>query len=117
MVTREALSDMAVLLDEDGIFMANVLSPLEGEGLAFLQRLRATLESVFGEVRVYLADPTLDPGATQNLVVVAMVEPGVLPPPDRPQASAGAMGRAFTDAWAPVEYLQAKVFLEGLRWR
>lgn len=117
MVTREALSDMAELLEEDGIFMANVLSPLEGEGLIFLQRLRATLESVFGEVRVYLADPTLDPGATQNLVVVATMEPGVLPPPDRPQASAEALGRAFTDAWAPVEYLQAKVFLEGLRWR
>ena len=64
-----------------------------------------------------LADPTLDPGATQNLVVVATVEPAILPPLDRPQVSAEALGRPFTDAWAPVEYLQAKVFLQGLRWR
>lgn len=117
MVTEEALTDMAALVDDDGIFMANVLSPLEGEGRVFLQRLRATLESVFGEVRVYLADPTLDAGATQNLVVVATVGAGMLPPPDRPQTSVAAQGRPFTDAWAPVEYLQAKVFLEGLRWR
>lgn len=117
MVTREALSDMATLLDDGGIFMANVLSPLEGEGRLFLQRLRATLDAVFGEVRVYVADPTLDPGATQNLVVVATLESSVLPPPDRPQTRVAAQGRPFTDAWAPVEYLQAKVFLEGLRWR
>ncbi|NNF12356.1 MAG: fused MFS/spermidine synthase [Gemmatimonadetes bacterium] len=117
MVTREALADMAALLDEDGIFMANVLSPLEGEGRVFLQRLRATLESVFGDVRVYLADPTLDAGATQNLVVLATVDPSLLPPLDRPQTSVTGEGRPFTDAWAPVEYLQAKVFLEGLRWR
>lgn len=117
MVTEEALADMAALLDADGIFMANVLSPLEGEGRAFLQRLRATLESVFGDVRIYLADPTLDTGATQNLVVMAAVEPGVLPSIERPQTTVAAEGRAFTDDWAPVEYLQAKVFLEGLRWR
>ena len=28
----------------------------------------------------------------------------------------GASGRVLTDAWAPVEYLQAKVFLRGLGW-
>lgn len=117
MVTREALSDMASLLEDDGIFMANVLSPLRGEGQAFLRRFRATLDSVFGDVRLYRADPTLDPGATQNLIVVATVEPGVLPSPDRPQAGVEGAGRIFTDDWAPVEYLQAKVFLEGLRWR
>lgn len=117
MVTSEAFADMAALLGDDGVFMANVLSPLEGEGRAFLQRLRATLETVFGDVRIYVADPDLDLGATQNLVVVATVEPGVLPAPDRPQTTVRAAGRPFTDAWAPVEYLQAKVFLEGLRWR
>ncbi len=117
MVTREALTDMAALLDDDGVFMANVLSPLEGEGRVFLQRLLATLESVFGEVRIYRADPSLDAGATQNLVVVATVEPAVLPAWERPQTVVPSQGRPFTDAWAPVEYLQAKVFLEGLRWR
>ncbi|MDX1646765.1 MAG: fused MFS/spermidine synthase, partial [Longimicrobiales bacterium] len=117
MVTEEALSDMARRLAPDGLFMANVLSPLEGEGRAFLERFRATLEAVFGDVRLYLADPTLDPGATQNLVVVATLRHGRLPDLDRPRAQVPAVGPPLDDAWAPVEYLQAKVFLEGLRWR
>jgi hypothetical protein len=28
----------------------------------------------------------------------------------------GPAGRPLTDDWAPVEYLQARVFVEGLGW-
>jgi spermidine synthase len=56
---------MSARLTPDGIFMANVLSPLAGPGTAFLERFRATLDAVFADVRVYLTDPALDPGATQ----------------------------------------------------
>ena len=117
MVTREALSDMAARLAPGGVFMANVLSPLAGDGTAFLRHFRATLESVFGEVHLVIADPELDPEVTQNLLVVASVEPGTLPPLRRPEASAAGEAAPLTDTWAPVEYLQAQVFLEGLRWR
>lgn len=117
MVTREALADMAGRLAPDGIFMANVLSPLDGEGTAFLRHFRATLESVFQEVRLVVADPALSAGATQNVIVVAARKPGVLPDLGRVEAAVPADARPFTDTWAPVEYLQAKVFLGGLRWR
>lgn len=117
MVTREALTDMAGRLAPGGIFMANVLSPLDGEGTAFLRHFRATLESVFEDVHLVVADPSLDPGATQNVLVVAARQPGVLPDPGRVEAGVSADARSFTDSWAPVEYLQAKVFLGGLRWR
>lgn len=116
MVTVEALRAMADALEPDGVFAANVLSPLAGSGTEFLARLGATLEEAFAEVRVYRADPGLDLGATQNLVVMAARRPGVLPDVDLPDAPVVFEGRPLTDAWAPVEYLQAKVFVEGLRW-
>lgn len=117
MVTEEALSDVADRLAPGGIFMANILSPLSGGSTAFLERFRATLESVFEDARVYVADPALDRGATQNLIVVAAKDPGAIPAYERAEAEVPAEGRPLTDMWAPVEYLQAKVFLEGLRWR
>jgi spermidine synthase len=116
MVTEEALTDMASRLEPDGLFMANVLSPLAGPGVGFLERFRATLGSVFAEERVYLTDPDLDSSVTQNLIVVASKRVGVIPPADRPAAEVEPAGRPLTDAWAPVEYLQAKVFLRGLGW-
>ena len=108
---------MADRLDADGIFMANVLSPLSGPGTEFLERFRATLEEVFPAVRVLVTDPTLDVGATQNLLVVAALDAAVLPLVSLPDTEVPARGRVFTDDWAPVEYLQAKVFFQGLRWR
>jgi len=116
LVTEEALRDMAARLEPDGLFMANVLSPLAGPGVGFLERFRATLERAFVEHRVYLAEPGIDPYVTQNLVVVASVRPGVIPLSARGLATVEAGGRPLTDAWAPVEYLQAKVFLRGLGW-
>lgn len=116
MVTREALADMAARLEPDGLFVANVLSPLEGPGVGFLERLGATLDDVFAETRMYLADPGTAPGVTQNLVIVAAKRPGVIPDVARAQSPVGPAGRPLTDAWAPVEYLQAKVFLRGLGW-
>jgi len=117
MVTREALEEMAGALAPQGVFMMNVLSPLEGPGTAFLARFGATLDAVFADVRVYMTDPTTDPGATQNLIVVATVDPGVLPTLSWTEAPVLAAGVPLTDTWAPVEYLQAKVFAQGLRWR
>jgi predicted membrane-bound spermidine synthase len=117
MVTSEALSDMSAALAPGGVFMANVLSPLEGPGTEFLQRFQATLGTAFEDVRLYLTDPTLDRGATQNLIVVAANGGAALPDIDWPTSPVEAAGRPLTDMWAPVEYLQAKVFAQGLRWR
>ncbi|HUF76362.1 MAG TPA: fused MFS/spermidine synthase [Longimicrobiales bacterium] len=117
MVTEEALRDMAARLEPDGLFVANILSPLAGPGVAFLERLRATLQEVFAVERVYLTDPEFAPAVTQNLVVMASNRPGALPQAPLREIEVRAAGRPLTDAWAPVEYLQAKVFLRGLGWR
>ena len=117
MVTREALSDMAARLEPDGLFVANILSPLDGPGVGFLQRFRATLGEVFAVERVYLTEPARHPIVTQNLIVVASNTPEAMPPASLRETRVAAAGRPLTDAWAPVEYLQAKVFLRGLGWR
>ena len=114
MVTVEALSDMSALLAPDGVFAANVLSPLAGPGTGFLERFQATLAEVFAEVRVYVTDADADLEATQNLIVIAAQSP--LPNIEWAESPVGAAGRPLTDAWSPVEYLQAKVFVHGLVW-
>ncbi len=116
MVTVEALTDMAEHLEQDGLFAANVLSPLEGPGVAFLQRFWRTLDEVFAETRIYVVDGDLDPAVTQNLIVIAGRDLSAFPEITWPQAEVGPAGRPLTDDWAPVEYLQARVFVEGLGW-
>lgn len=118
LVTADAVQDMAARLAPGGLFVANVLSPLSGPGTGFIEHFRATLESVFGDVHVYLTDPDADPAVTQNLIVVASVEPAGAPPAEwATEADVAPGARILTDDWAPVEYLQAKVFLRGLGWR
>ncbi len=116
MVTVEALTEMADHLEPDGLFVANVLSPLAGPGLAFVERFQATLDEVFPAWVIYPATPDQAAEATQNLVVIGGLDPQALPDVDWPPADTGPAGRPLTDAWAPVEYLQAKVFLAGLAW-
>ena len=116
MVTVEALTAMSQRLSADGLFMANVLSPLSGAGTGFLEQFRTTLDEVFPAVRIYRASPEVELSVTQNLIVVAAMDERALPPGDWPESPVPAAGRVLTDAWAPVEYLQARVFLEGLGW-
>ena len=116
MVTVEALTEMADHLEPDGLLVVNVLSPLVGPGLAFIERFQATLDEVFPAWVIYPATPDRDAEATQNLVVIGGFDPQALPDVDWPRAGTRPAGRPLTDAWAPVEYLQAKVFLAGLAW-
>ncbi len=99
--------------------MANILSPLEGEGTAFLARFRTTLESVFPATRIYMTESSIDPEATQNLIVLGAESEVVLDPLDESWvvSPVPAAGTPLTDTWAPVESLQARVFMGGLRWR
>jgi predicted membrane-bound spermidine synthase len=117
MITQEALGDMAARMEPGGLFMANVLAPTTGPGAPLLRRMLATVEAVFEEVRVYTAQPDADPSAIRNLLVVAGADPSRLATMEPSGIRVRGEGPPLTDAWAPVEYLQAKVFLGGLRWR
>lgn len=66
-----------------------------------------------------MTDPDTDPGATQNLIVMGAETETAFAELDGSWilARVPASGRALTDDWAPVESLQARVFMGGLRWR
>jgi spermidine synthase len=116
MVTVEALEDLSARLDEGGVFMANILSPTRGSGARLLHRIKATAQEVFPEVRLYLMEEGADPTLTRNLILVAAHDAAAFPEIEWPQAEVPAVGRPLRDDWAPVEYLQARLFLEGIRW-
>ena len=116
MVTVEALEDVSARLDEGGVFMANILSPTSGSGARLLHRIKATAQEVFPEVRLYLMEEGADPTLTRNVILVAAHDVAAFPEIEWPQAEVPAAGRPLRDAWAPVEYLQARLFLEGIRW-
>ncbi|MBW3535089.1 MAG: fused MFS/spermidine synthase [Gemmatimonadetes bacterium] len=116
-VTREAVRDMDARLAPGGLVMINVLSPLAGPGVAFLERFLATLEAVFPAVRAYPVVLGDDPGAVRNVLVVAARSEADLPNVDWPRAPVAAHGPVLTDAWAPVEALQARLFLQEIRWQ
>lgn len=116
MVTVEAMEIYRDHLNQGGFLVANVLTPLGGVGMGFFQRFLATAETVFPVVVSYPVEWNSGPLVTQNVLVVMGMDPATVPSPDWPTALPGAAGAPLTDAHAPVEYLQAKVFLQGLGW-
>lgn len=117
LVTEEALTVVAGRLAPEGSVAMNVLTPLAGRGTLFAERLLFTVSRVFPEVRAWRVTPERDPGAVQNVLIAMASEPGILPRSfDRPAIPLAAAGPALRDAHAPVEWLQARVFLGGLNW-
>ena len=117
MVTVEALTAIRERLAPAGFVIVNVLTPLDGSGVGFLQRFLATAQQVLPVVRAYPVETDVAPGATRDVVLVAAASAGALPRVAWPEVGWGPAGRPLIDAHAPVEYLQAKVFWEGLAWR
>ena len=114
MVTVEALASMRERLAPGGVIVVNTLTPLDERRAGFFRRLLATVEAVFPAVRAYPVTTDAPPTVTRNVLVVAAAGEDALPHIDWDQAQWGADGPPLTDAHAPVEYLQSKMFLEGL---
>ncbi|HEX9886097.1 MAG TPA: hypothetical protein VGA70_06395, partial [Longimicrobiales bacterium] len=83
----------------------------------FLRRFLWTVGEVFPAVRAYPVDSTRDTRSIQNVLVVAAAFESDLPPVEWSRVPAEPEGPALTDDWAPVEFLQARVFTRGPVWR
>ena len=70
LATRESISRMNAILDDDGVVIANVVSALEGEKAEFLQAEFATFKSIFPQVYFFQVYK-MDPNKPQNLIMVA----------------------------------------------
>ena len=77
LTTLEAVKKVHDALDEDGIFVLNLISSLEGPGGLFLQSEYATLQKVFQQVYIFPSHFT-DPAQStlpQNIVLIATKNP------------------------------------------
>jgi len=116
LVTREAFTTMTERLTSTGVVLANVLAPLGGPGQAFVQRLLATAEASASTVQAYRVQPEQELTTVQNVLLVIGADPRLPPGPAAQRVPVQASGRPLTDAWAPIESLQARVFTRGLGW-
>jgi spermidine synthase len=119
LTTVEAARAMRDLLDEDGVLISNVISALSGPGSGVFGGIYAALSEVFPKVLVFPASRASLPYADmrQNLMLVAFKsEETFLRAAAAPGSETARLlshlwtapfnsgARAFTDAFAPVEY-------------
>jgi len=72
LTTLEAVRKVSDLLDEDGVFIINVISSLEGEKSTFFRAQYKTLAQVFAGVHAFPSHGAeYDPQEVQNIMVVA----------------------------------------------
>ena len=116
LVTREAFASMEGRLKEGGMMALTLSTPLTGPGSRFLERVVATLRTVFRDVRVYLTRSDLDATSTQEVIVVAVRDPGDFPEVASPWIDVPGIGTPLRDDYAPVEFLQALQFVHDPAW-
>ena len=73
MVTREFFDLVRRRLDEDGVFMMNLIGAVDGTNSRFFTAVASTLLDVFPELYVFAILPSY-PELTQNLILVAPVQ-------------------------------------------
>jgi len=71
LATAEAMQRIYDCLTEDGLFLVNIISGIEGENGQFLRAFLATVESVFPQVLLFSVQNTEDAASAQNLTVIA----------------------------------------------
>lgn len=70
LTTFEALSNISDILNDDGVYLANVISGLEGDSAEFYASYYKTLNAVFPKVYVFPTRPE-SPKEVQNIIFVA----------------------------------------------
>jgi spermidine synthase len=126
MGTREATLVLRRAVSAQGAVMMNVISAFSGEKGRLFQAVYSTLTEAFGEVHVFAVEPGSSPGATQNLLILALPEkrPELAPLFTTPQADLTVEVRrllrtritrpipvvaSLTDDFAPVERYAQKL--------
>ncbi|MDI6817529.1 MAG: fused MFS/spermidine synthase [Actinomycetota bacterium] len=111
LTTKEFFEELAVTLKPDGIAVLNVISNPEGEYSRFFKSLLKTVNEVFPEWSIYLAEDA-DSSSVNNIVLVASREK--LDSPDHigdfiqyRETVDFSQAMVLTDNYAPVELLSA----------
>ncbi len=115
--TRETLTALSALLDDNGVVLVNCISAAEGPRSRFYRALLATYRSVFPRVESFLVLSPDNPQEFQNILIAAFKSPAApvlsSPKPDiqtmlatRYEAAAARPGDppVLTDDFAPVDH-------------
>jgi spermidine synthase len=112
MTTSECMKNIRALLTDDGVFIVNIISSIDGE---LFSGIYASVASAFPVVMIYPATYPNSIGIRQNIMIVALASPNMPPyrvPDDEYVLSLLAHRwtnqfepkiAAFTDSFAPVE--------------
>lgn len=116
LTTKEAAQRIAALLDDEGIYILNVIGSLEGKRSRYPKAQLATLQSVFPFVLALDVHSELEPESMRNIILIAGKSP-LLPVNSVSEhqemadmlshtienGNRGADGLVLTDNFAPVE--------------
>jgi spermidine synthase len=110
MTTAECMKNIRSLLSDDGVFIVNIISSIDGE---LFSGIYSSIAAAFPVVMIYPATYPNSVGTRQNIMIVALA--GAVPyrEPESEQIAALLLHRwtnrfepkiaAFTDSFAPVE--------------
>lgn len=118
--TREAAANIRRLLREDGIYIMNIITAINGDNGRLLRSIRRAFDEVFGETHIFPVQARLNGNMVQNVMLVAFRGTQSLPNPasesvpplvarilehrwTSPMPPAENDVPALTDAFAPVE--------------
>lgn len=113
--TREAAQSIASSLSDEGIFMMNVISAVEGDDGRLYRAIHAAFADVFGTTATFLSGAPENPSQVQNVILLAAKQPVDLERllADAPQLAPLLANRyslaladdvpALSDRFAPVE--------------
>lgn len=73
--TLEAAREINALLADDGIFLMNIISSLEGENGRLFQAVHAAFAEVFPEIAVFPVHKPTDAAGVQNIILMAAKGP------------------------------------------
>jgi len=121
LTTREALQKISDMLNEGGVFLANIITTLDPSSNHLLRAEYATCKSVFPQVFLFAVGDPGDPHLLQNIMLVAVksTRPASLECDDpeveamlrkKVSLSIGDDLPVLTDEYAPVDYYMLKVF-------
>lgn len=101
LVTREFFTQVKLRLSDDGVFLMNVISAVEGDRATLLGHILATLRSVFPNVEVFAESARHE---SQNVILLATMKPWKPWLEDRFYAASSWQGR-LTGARVPLAFL------------
>jgi len=104
--TKEAVQKIYDLLDENGLYISNVISPLEGRDSRLFKTIYKTYSSVFSKVLVFPLQNGIKKEEMQNILLVGMKSHNTHTHVTLPRQWTGSIDETvpvFTDDYVPIE--------------